>query len=64
MSSSKKIEDIDEEIVDYTAESDDGESTDSDPENLFRRRAAPDLGTADGYDFTQPQQVPSWERMI
>ena len=56
MSSSKKIEEIDEEIVDYTAESDDGKSTDSDPENLFRRRAAPDLGTADGYDSTQPQQ--------
>ena len=56
MSSSKKIEDIDEELVDYTAESDDGKSTASDPENLFRRRAAPDLGTADGYDSTQPQQ--------
>ena len=36
MSSSKKIEDIDEELVDYTTESDDGKSTDSDPENLFR----------------------------
>jgi hypothetical protein len=56
MSSSKKIEDIDEEVVEYTAESDDGKSMDSDPENLFRRRAAPDLGTADGYDWTQPQQ--------
>ena len=35
MSSSKLIEDIDEELVDYTAESDDGKSTGSDPGNIF-----------------------------
>ena len=51
MSSSKRIEDIDEDIVNYNADSDDDKiSNDSEPEDQFRRRPAPDLGKADGYD--------------
>jgi len=64
MSSSKRIEDFDEDIVSYNADSDDDiskvsqdeRSNDSELEDQFRRRPAPDLGIADGYDSAQPQQ--------
>lgn len=62
MSSSKKIEDIDEDIVAYNADSDDDrvpenkKSNEPKPEDQLRRGPASDLGIADGYDSSQPQQ--------